>query len=60
MTELAETEAQPEQEPLDDVDAAERLPVETEPATLRKYFSLTGADLDEVERCRGPANKLGS
>jgi hypothetical protein len=30
VTELAETEAQPEQEPLDDVDAAERLPAEIE------------------------------
>ncbi len=59
MTELAGTEAQLEYEPLDDVDAAERLPAEIEPAILRKYFSLTRADLDEVERSRGPANKLG-
>jgi len=59
VTELVETEAQPEKEPLDDVDAAERLPAEIEPAILRKYFNLTRADLDEVERCRGPANKLG-
>jgi Domain of unknown function (DUF4158) len=42
-----------------DVDAAERLPAEIDPAILRKYFSLTHADLDEVEHCRGPANKLG-
>jgi hypothetical protein len=59
VTELAGTEAQLEQEPLDDADAAERLPAEIEPAILRKYFSLTRADQDEVERCRGPANKLG-
>jgi hypothetical protein len=59
VTEVADAEAQPDQEPLDDVDAAERLPGEIELATLRKYFSLTRADLDEVERCRGPANKLG-
>jgi len=59
VTELAGTEAQLEYEPLDDVDAAERLPAEIEPAILRKYFSLTRADQDEVERCRGPANKLG-
>jgi TnpA family transposase len=59
VSELPGTEAQLEQEPLDDVDAAERLPAEIEPAILRKYFSLTRADLDEVERCRGPANKLG-
>ncbi len=59
MTELTETEARPENELLDEVDAAERLPAEIEPAILRKYFSLTRADLDEVERCRGPANKLG-
>ncbi len=44
MTELAGTEAQLEYEPLDDVDAAERLPAEIEPAILRKYFSLTRAD----------------
>jgi Domain of unknown function (DUF4158) len=59
VSELAGTEAQLEQEPLDNVDAAERLPAEIEPAILRKYFSLTRADLDEVERCRGSANKLG-
>jgi hypothetical protein len=59
VTELTETEARPENELLDEVDAAERLPSEIEPAILRKYFSLTRADLDEVERCRGPANKLG-
>jgi hypothetical protein len=51
--------AQPEGEPLESSDTAERLPAEIEPAVLRKYFSLTRADLDEVERCRGSANKLG-
>jgi hypothetical protein len=59
VSEPAGTEAQLEQEPLDDVDAAERLPAEIEPTILRKYFSLTRADLDEVERCRGSANQLG-
>ena len=52
MTELTETEARPENALLDEVDAAERLPAEIEPAILRKYFSLTRADMDEVERCR--------
>lgn len=52
-------EAQSDQEPLDEGDAAEQLPAEIEPAILRKYFSLTRADLDAVARCRGPANKLG-
>jgi Domain of unknown function (DUF4158) len=51
--------AQPEGEPLESSDTAERLPAEIEPALLRKYFSLTRADLDEVQRCRGSANKLG-
>jgi hypothetical protein len=37
---------------------AEPLRAAIEPAILRKYVSLTRADLDEVERCRGPANKL--
>jgi hypothetical protein len=59
VTEHADREAQSDQEPPDESDAAERLPAEIEPAILRKYFSLTRGDLDEVARCRGPANKLG-
>jgi len=55
----AEVETNPEVEPPDVVDAAERLPAEIEAAVLRKYFSLTIADLEQVERCRGPANRLG-
>jgi hypothetical protein len=35
VSELAGTEAQLAQEPLDDVDAAERLPAEIEPTILR-------------------------
>jgi hypothetical protein len=58
VTELTGTEAQPDNQPLDEIDAAERLPAEIEPATLRKYFTLTRGDLDEVDRCRGPANKF--
>jgi hypothetical protein len=58
VTELTETVARPENELLDEIDAAERLPAEIDPAILRKYFSLTRADLDEVEHCRGPANRL--
>jgi hypothetical protein len=59
VTEPVDGTAQPEREPPESADAAERLPAEIEPALLRKYFSLTRADLDEVERCRGSANKLG-
>src|SRR5919199_4675270 len=40
-------------------DVAERLPAEISADELRKYFSLTRADLDQVARCRGPVNKLG-
>src|SRR5919199_1961884 len=40
-------------------DVAERLPAEISAEELRKYFSLTRADLVQVARCRGPANKLG-
>jgi hypothetical protein len=58
VTELTGTEAQPDNEPLDEIDAPERLPAEIKPATLRGYFTLTHGDLNEVERCRGPANKL--
>ena len=59
MSESVDGAAQPELEPPESLDAAERLPTEIEPAILRKYFSLTRADLDEVERCRGSANKFG-
>jgi Domain of unknown function (DUF4158) len=58
VTELTGMEAQTDNELLDEIDAAERLPPEIEPAIPRKYFTLTRGDLDEVERCRGPADKL--
>ena len=59
MSAAGDGPAQPEVEPPESSDDAERLPAEIEPALLRTYFSLTRADLDEVERCRGSANKLG-
>ena len=37
----------------------ERLPGELDEATLRKYFTLTRADREQVEQCRGPVNRLG-
>jgi len=38
---------------------AYRLPVTIDPMTLRRYFTLHGADHEEVGRCRGAANTLG-
>lgn len=40
-------------------EAIERLPDEIDAETLRKYFTLTGPDLEEVEQCRGAVNKVG-
>jgi len=39
--------------------ASERLPAAIAADTLGKYFALTEGDLEQVARCRGPANKLG-
>jgi TnpA family transposase len=36
-----------------------RLPAALDPMTLRRYFTLHGADREEVGRCRGVANALG-
>jgi len=36
-----------------------RLPAAIDPMTLRRYFTLHGADREEVTRCRGVANALG-
>lgn len=36
-----------------------RLPTAIDPMTLRRYFTLHGADHEEVGRCRGAANTLG-
>jgi TnpA family transposase len=41
------------------LEATERLPDEINADTLRKYFTLTRLDLEEVGRCRGAVNKVG-
>jgi Domain of unknown function (DUF4158) len=41
------------------LEASERLPEGIDLDTLRKYFTLTTEDLEEVEQCRGAINKLG-
>ena len=52
MTEPAETDAQHQNEPLDDVDAAERLPAEIEPAILHwRTDYLEGDDGSAVVDC---------
>jgi hypothetical protein len=43
----------------DRLEEPERLPDEIDDDTLRKYFTLTKPDLEQVNQCRGPANRLG-
>src|ERR1039457_4991126 len=45
--------------PNDRLEEPERLPGEIDDDTLRKYFTLTKTDLEQVDQCRGPANKSG-
>jgi hypothetical protein len=40
-------------------EAKDGLPQEIDENTLRKYFTLTEADLTQVELCRGAINRLG-
>ena len=42
-----------------ELEAPERLPDAIDTDTLRKYFTLTQPDLDQVHQCRGAVNKLG-
>jgi TnpA family transposase/DNA-binding MarR family transcriptional regulator len=44
---------------LDVREAKDGLPQEIDENTLRKYFTLTEADLAQVELCRGAINRLG-
>jgi len=41
------------------LEESERLPSEVDNDTIRKYFTLTKADLEQIDQCRGPANKVG-
>jgi Phage integrase family/Domain of unknown function (DUF4158) len=41
------------------LEAADQLPETLDPESLRKYFTLTETDLQEVAVCRGVVNKLG-
>ena len=45
--------------PSDRLEEPERLPDEIDDDTLRKYFTLTKPDLEQVAQCRGPTNRLG-
>lgn len=45
--------------PNDRLEEPERLPDRIDDDALRKYFTLTRPDLEQVDQCRGPANKLG-
>jgi hypothetical protein len=45
--------------PNDRQEDPERLPDEIDDDTLRKYFTLTRPDVEQVNQCRGPANRLG-
>src|SRR5262249_24089162 len=46
-------------EVVEQLEASERLPQDIDPDTLRKYFTLPRPDLEQVDQCRGAANKLG-
>jgi len=46
-------------EVVEQLEASERLPQDIDPDTLRKYFTLTRPDLEQVDQCRGATNKLG-
>jgi TnpA family transposase len=45
--------------PNDRLEEADRLPGEIDDDTLRKYFTLTKEDLEQVDQCRGSTNRLG-
>ena len=45
--------------PNERLEERERLPDEIDDNTLRKYFTLTRLDLEQVDQCRGPTNRLG-
>jgi hypothetical protein len=45
--------------PNDRLEEPERLPDEIDDDTLRKYFTLTKPDLEQVAQCRGPTDRLG-
>src|SRR5262245_15288018 len=40
-------------EVVEQLEASERLPQDIDPDTLRKYFTLTRPDLEQVDQCRG-------
>lgn len=46
-------------EPAANSEPQDHLPPEVDASALRKYFTLTDADLVQVEQCRGSVNRLG-
>ena len=46
-------------EPFTNSEPQDRLPPEIDAAVLRKYFTLSDADLVQVEQCRASVNRLG-
>jgi hypothetical protein len=53
------TADKPPEDVAQELEVPERLPEEIDPDILRKYFTLTESDLEQVEQCRGPINRLG-
>ena len=53
------TADKPPEDVAQELEVPERLPEEINPDILRKYFTLTASDLEQVEQCRGPINRLG-
>jgi hypothetical protein len=53
------TADRPAEDMAQELEVPERLPEEIDPDILRNYFTLTASDLEQVEQCRGPINRLG-
>jgi Tn3 transposase DDE domain/Domain of unknown function (DUF4158) len=53
------TAVAPSEEAEQPIEMHERLPDDLDTDTLRKFFTLTTSDLEQVEHCRGPINRIG-
>lgn len=49
----------PSEEAEPSIEIYERLPADIDVDSLRKFFTLTPSDLEQVEHCRGPINRIG-
>src|SRR5262245_35820751 len=49
----------PSEEVEPSIEIYERVPADIGVDSLRKFFTLTPSELEQVERCRGPINRIG-